>query len=483
MPSSFLIHQIKSLKASFLFVILKGHENPNDMKSINPFTNKLIQSYKNHSDAEAKHIVKEVDQAWQSWKKTSFEERKNLLLKLENQLMEDQEELAGIMTAEMGKVKKEALGEIKKCAWVCRYYAENGAGFLQNETIETEATESYVSYQPIGTVLAVMPWNFPFWQVFRFLAPVLMAGNTGVLKHSSNVAGCSLAIEKLVEKAGFPENVFRSLLIDGKSVKQVIENPKIKAVTLTGSTPAGKSVAQAAGSVLKKAVLELGGSDPYLILPDADLEEAAKLCVAGRLLNAGQSCIAAKRFIVHEKVYDDFRDAFVRQMKAAQFGDPMDEQTNIGPLARYDLRDELHGQVSASVAKGAKILCGGTIPEHEAVFYPPTVLENVSPGMPAYGEELFGPVASLIKVASEEEGIKVANDTVFGLGAGVFTSDINKGKQLAEKGLEAGCVFVNDFVKSDPRLPFGGTKESGFGRELSVFGIREFVNIKTVVIR
>jgi succinate-semialdehyde dehydrogenase/glutarate-semialdehyde dehydrogenase len=453
------------------------------MKSINPFTNKLIQSYKDHSDAEAKHIIKEVDLAWQSWKTTSFEERSGLLLKLEKQLLEEQKELAGIMTAEMGKVKIEALGEIKKCALVCRYYAENGASFLQNETIKTEASESYVSYQPIGTVLAVMPWNFPFWQVFRFLAPALMAGNTGVLKHSSNVAGCSLAIEKLVEKAGFPENVFRSLLIDSKSVKQVIENPKVKAVTLTGSTPAGKSVTQAAASVLKKTVLELGGSDPYLVLPDADIKEAAKLCAASRLLNAGQSCIAAKRFIVFEEVYDDFREAFVSEMKAAQFGDPMDEKTGIGPLARHDLRDELHGQVGASVAKGAKVLCGGFIPEHEAAFYPPTVLENVVPGMPAYEEELFGPVASLFKVKTEEEAIRIANDTVFGLGAGIFTSDINKAKQLAEKGLDAGCIFINDFVKSDPRLPFGGTKESGYGRELSILGIREFVNIKTVVVK
>ena len=453
------------------------------MKSINPFTNKLIRTYKDHSDSEAKHLVREVDQAWQSWKASSFAERKNLLLELENQLTEGQEALAGLMVAEMGKVKKEALGEIEKCAWVCRYYAENGAAFLQNESIETEASESYVSYQPIGTVLAVMPWNFPFWQVFRFLAPALMAGNTAVLKHASNVAGCSLAIEKLIEKAGFPDNVFRSLLIGGKSVKQVIENPKIKAVTLTGSTPSGKSVAQAAGLVLKKTVLELGGSDPYLILPDADIEEAAKLCAASRLLNAGQSCIAAKRFIVHEKVYADFRDAFVDQMKAAQFGDPMDEKTRIGPLARHDLRDELHGQVGASVAKGAKVLCGGFLPDHEAAFYPPTVLENIEPGMPAYEEELFGPVASLIKVNSEEEAVRVANDTGFGLGAGVFSSNINKAKQLAEKGLEAGCIFINDFVKSDPRLPFGGTKESGYGRELSVFGIREFVNIKTVVVK
>ncbi len=453
------------------------------MKSINPFTNKVIETYTEHSDADAKYIIKEVDLAFKLWKQSSFEERANHLLQLEKQLLEQQESLADLIVSEMGKVKKEALGEIKKCAWVCRYYAENGARFLERETIASDASESFVSFQPLGTILAVMPWNFPFWQVFRFLAPALMAGNTGVLKHASNVPGCSLAIEKLVQDAGFPKDVFRSLLIGGKSVKQVIENPKIKAVTLTGSTPAGKSVAAVAGSVLKKAVLELGGSDPYLILEDANIEEAADLCAASRLLNAGQSCIGAKRFIVVEQVYDRFRDVFVKKMEAAQYGDPNDEKSAIGPLARLDLRNELHGQVSASVAKGAKILCGGYIPAHEAAFYPATVLENIEPGMPAYDEELFGPVASLFKVKSEEEGIRIANDTVFGLGAGVFTSDLDRGKRLAEKGLDAGCVFVNDFVKSDPRLPFGGIKESGFGRELSIFGIREFINIKTVAIK
>jgi len=453
------------------------------MKSINPFTNKVIETYSQHSDADAKRIVKAVDVAFKSWKNTSMEARSSYLLKLEEQLLEQQQSLADLIVSEMGKVKKEALAEIKKCAWVCRYYAENGAGFLAREPIASDASESFVSFQPLGTVLAVMPWNFPFWQVFRFLAPALMAGNTAVLKHASNVPGCSLAIEKLVQDAGLPNNVFRSLLIGGKSVKQVIENPKVKAVTLTGSTPAGKSVAAAAGSVLKKSVLELGGSDPYLILEDANIEEAADLCATSRLLNAGQSCIGAKRFIVVEQVYEQFRDAFVQKMQAAQYGDPHDEKTAIGPLARIDLRNELHGQVSASVAKGAKILCGGYIPEHEAAFYPPTVLENIEAGMPAYDEELFGPVASLFKVKSEEEGIRIANDTVFGLGAGVFTSDLERGKRLAEKGLDAGCVFVNDFVKSDPRLPFGGIKESGFGRELSVFGIREFVNIKTVAVK
>jgi succinate-semialdehyde dehydrogenase/glutarate-semialdehyde dehydrogenase len=335
----------------------------------------------------------------------------------------------------------------------------------------------------MGTVLAVMPWNFPFWQVFRFLAPALMAGNTGVLKHASNVSGCALAIEKLVREAGFPNNVFRTLLIGSKAVKAVIENPLIKAVTLTGSTPAGRSVASAAGEALKKSVLELGGSDPYLVLEDADVMTAARLCVASRLINAGQSCIGAKRFIVADKIYDQFRNEFVRLMREAKYGDPLNPETAIGPLARPDLRDELHQQVEKSRNMGATVLLGGYIPEGNAPFYPPTVLENVVPGMPAYHEELFGPVAVLFRVKTEEEAIRIANDTVFGLGAGIFTSDIDKGKRIAEKGLEAGCVFINDFVKSDPRLPFGGIKESGYGRELSAIGIREFVNVKTIQVK
>jgi succinate-semialdehyde dehydrogenase/glutarate-semialdehyde dehydrogenase len=402
---------------------------------------------------------------------------------LQAKLLEKKAELASIMSAEMGKVLREAVGEIEKCALVCAFYADNAESFLKNESIKTEASESYITYQPIGTVLAVMPWNFPFWQVFRFLAPALMAGNTGVLKHASNVSGCALAIEQLVREAGFPENVFRSLLIGSKEVKAVIENPLIKAVTLTGSTPAGKSVASLAGSVLKKSVLELGGSDPYLILEDADIETAARLCVTSRLLNAGQSCIGAKRFIVADQIYESFKAEFTRLMAAATFGDPLDPQTTIGPLARLDLRDELHQQVVKSREMGATVLLGGFIPKGKAPFYPPTVLENVVPGMPAYHEELFGPVAVLFRFKTEEEAIRIANDTVFGLGAGIFTADIQKGKMLAEKGLEAGCVLVNDFVKSDPRLPFGGIRESGYGRELSAVGIREFMNVKTIVVK
>ena len=453
------------------------------MQSINPFSGETIKTYQEHTSDEVESIIYQVDAAFQQWKLISFDERAVLMKNLQAKLLEKKAELAATMSTEMGKVLREAVGEIEKCALVCGFYAENAESFLENEPIKTEAFESYISYQPIGTVLAVMPWNFPFWQVFRFLAPALMAGNTGVLKHASNVPGCALAIEQLVREAGFPENVFRTLMIGSASVKAVIENPLIKAVTLTGSTPAGKSVASAAGSVLKKSVLELGGSDPYLILEDADIETVARLCVTSRLLNAGQSCIGAKRFIVADQIYDSFKAEFVRLISRASFGDPLNPQTTIGPLARWDLRDELHQQVTKSRELGATVLIGGYIPEGIAAFYPPTVLENVVPGMPAYHEELFGPVAVLFRYITEDEAIRIANDTVFGLGASVFTTDLTHGKLLAEKGLEAGCVFVNDFVKSDPRLPFGGIKGSGYGRELSAVGIREFMNIKTVVVK
>lgn len=453
------------------------------MQSINPFTGQVICNYREHTSSEVEEIICKVDTAFHLWKMTSFGQRAICMKNLQAILLEKKDELAGIIVSEMGKVKREAIGEIEKCALVCGFYAGNAELFLKSEPIETEAGEAYISYRPIGTVLAVMPWNFPFWQVFRFLAPSLMAGNTGVLKHASNVSGCALAIEQLVRDAGFSDNVFRSLLIGSKEVKAVIEHPLIKAVTLTGSTPAGRSVASAAGYALKKSVLELGGSDPYLILEDADIVTAARLCVTSRLLNAGQSCIGAKRFVIADRVYDQFKAEFVRIMTAARYGDPLDPGTSIGPLARVDLRNELHQQVEKSREMGAKVLLGGSIPEGNVPFYPPTVLENVCPGMPAYHEELFGPVAVLFRVNSEEEAIRIANDTVFGLGAGVYTSDIEKGKQLAEKGLEVGCVFVNDFVESDPRLPFGGIKESGYGRELSAIGIREFVNVKTVVVK
>jgi succinate-semialdehyde dehydrogenase/glutarate-semialdehyde dehydrogenase len=453
------------------------------MQSINPFSGETIYTYPDYTTEEMKNIIIEVDAAFQQWKLTDFEYRSVLMKNLQNQLIDHKAQLASIMTAEMGKVQREALAEIEKCAFVCSYYATYAGSFLRNKPVATESTEAYITYQPIGTILAVMPWNFPFWQVFRFLAPALMAGNTAVLKHASNVSGCALAIEEMVREAGFPENVFRTLIIGSSSVKEVIENPLIKAVTLTGSTPAGRSVASVAGSLLKKTVLELGGNDPYIILEDADVLMAAELCVKSRLINAGQSCISAKRFIIADKIYEPFKAEFVRLMGEATYGDPLDTHTTIGPLARVDLRDELHQQVEESRVMGAAVLFGGIVPQGIGAFYPPTVLENVVPGMPAYHEELFGPVAVLFRFKTEEEAISIANDTVFGLGAAVFTSDVEKGKMLAEKGLEAGCVFVNDSVKSDPRLPFGGVKESGYGRELSTVGIREFMNIKTVVVK
>lgn len=453
------------------------------LKSINPATGEIIQSYEIYSEKGVEKIINAVDKSWQQWRSTSFLHRSQAMQNLSSLLKSGKEDLARLMALEMGKVVKEGISEIEKCAWVCDYYAQNAEHFLENDQITTEASRSYVSYQPLGTILAVMPWNFPFWQVFRFLAPTLMAGNTAVLKHASNVPGCAMAIEELVREAGFPENVFRTLLIGSNQVVNVIQHKAVKGVSLTGSTPVGKSVAAIAGGILKKCVLELGGSDPYLILKDADLERAAKVCATSRLLNAGQSCIAAKRFIVVDEVYSEFLERFTHRMNQAFFGDPTDPEVTMGPLAREDLRNELHRQVVTSVKKGAEIILGGEIPNRKGAFYPPTILENINPGMPAYDEELFGPVASVIRVKDEDQAIRVANDTEFGLGAAVFTGNLQKGEMIAETQLEAGCCFVNDFVKSDPRLPFGGTKESGFGRELSVHGIKEFMNIKTVVVR
>ena len=453
------------------------------LKSINPATVKTVKTYQTYSDKGVEKIINSVDKSWHHWRLLPFSQRALQIQNLSTLLRSRKEELARLMAIEMGKVLREGIAEIEKCAWVCDHYAQNAESFLENEFVQTEYHRSYVSYQPLGTILAVMPWNFPFWQVFRFLAPTLMAGNTAVLKHASNVPGCAMAIEELVREAGFPENVFRTLLIGSKQVENVIRHPAIKAVSLTGSTPAGKSVASIAGSVLKKCVLELGGSDPYVILEDADLENAAKICATSRLLNTGQSCIAAKRFIVVENVYAHFLEHFTHEMNKAHFGDPCEPETTMGPMARKDLRDELHLQVVTSIKKGAEIILGGEIPIRKGAYYPPTILENVKPGMPAYDEELFGPVASVIKVRNQAESIKVANDTEFGLGAAIFTRDLKTGESIAEVQLDAGCCFVNDFVKSDPRLPFGGIKESGFGRELSVQGIKEFMNVKTVVVK
>jgi succinate-semialdehyde dehydrogenase/glutarate-semialdehyde dehydrogenase len=380
----------------------------------------------------------------------------------------------------MGKPVRDGVAEAEKCAWVCEHYAERTPAYLAPELVPTDASRACVTFQPLGVVLAVMPWNFPFWQVFRFAAPALMAGNAAVLKHASNVPGCALAIEHLVRDAGFPDHLFRTLLIGSELVPQIIEHPFVRAATLTGSGPAGSAVARKAGERLKKTVLELGGSDPYLVLEDADLDLAAAACARARLVNSGQSCIAGKRFIVVERVRRDFERRFVQRMAAARMGDPLRDDTEVGPQARRDLRDALHRQVTQSVAGGARVLLGGQIPAGAGAFYPPTVLSDVRRGMPAFDEEVFGPVAAVIPVKDEAHAIATANDSVFGLGGAVFTRDVARGERIATEQLECGCAFVNDNVRSDPRLPFGGIKESGYGRELSGYGIKEFVNVKTV---
>lgn len=450
------------------------------LSAINPVDGSLIQEYPETPDAQVDRALEQAHQLHVEWKKTSFSHRASLMKKAAGILRERSREFGELMTREMGKPVSGGVAEAEKCAWVCDYYADNAEDFLADREVETDAGRSFVTFQPIGVVLAVMPWNFPFWQVFRFAAPNLMAGNAGILKHASNVPGCALAIQEIFEEAGFPKGLFRTLLIPGSRVDGVIENPLVRAVTLTGSTPAGKAVARKAGEELKKTVLELGGSDPYVILEDADVEAAARTCATARLINSGQSCIAAKRFIVVEAVREAFEDAFLTAMKEAKMGNPMEEDTMVGPQARTDLRDELHDQVVRSIQAGARCVLGGEIPEGPGAFYPPTVLTDVGPGMAAYDEELFGPVASVIPVKDEAEALNVANDTVFGLGAAVFTRDLEKGTRIAREELEAGACFVNAFVRSDPRLPFGGVKESGYGRELSPFGIQEFVNIKTV---
>jgi succinate-semialdehyde dehydrogenase/glutarate-semialdehyde dehydrogenase len=453
------------------------------MESINPYNGKMIKKYQEMSLEDVNDIIQKVNETFLKWRKVPFDDRSELMENAANVLRENSKKYGTIMAEEMGKPIKDGISEVNKCAWVCDYYADNAESFLQDEIIDTDASKSYVTYQPLGIILAIMPWNFPFWQVFRFAAPGLMAGNMGVLKHASNVPGCALAIEDVFKQAGFPKNAFRTLLVGSKVVNKIIENPLIKAVTLTGSVPAGKAVARKSGSVLKKTVLELGGSDPYIIFEDADLENAAKICALSRLINSGQSCIAAKRFIVVDTVREKFEELFVKEMKSYKMGNPLEESTQIGPQARYDLRDALHKQVTESIEKGANCLLGGEIPNEKGAFYPPTILTDVKSGMPAYDEELFGPVASIIVVNNKKEAITVANDSIFGLGASIFTKNIVEGNKIAREEIQAGCCFVNTYVRSDPRLPFGGIKESGYGRELSHHGIKEFVNIKTIYIK
>jgi len=453
------------------------------LKSINPVTGEIVEAYEEMAGAEVEDKIQKTHRAYLDWRLTDFPTRALLMKKAALLLKKNAADYARLMTSEMGKTIKEGRSEAEKCAWVCDYFAEKAEEFLKREEIKTDARHSFVTFEPLGVILAIMPWNFPFWQTFRFAAPGLMAGNGAVLKHASNVSGCALAIENIFREAGFPENLFTTLLISSEKVNTVIENPLIAAVTLTGSVPAGKAVAAKAGAMLKKTVLELGGSDPYIVFPDADMEKSLNICVNSRLINSGQSCIAAKRFIVPEILADAFEEVFVEKMRNKKMGDPLQEETDIGPQARQDLRDDLHRQVQESMKKGARCLLGGELPPGDGAYYPPTVLTNVRPGMPAYDEELFGPVAAIIRVKDEEEAIHVANQSKFGLGAAVFTGDLRRGEEIAAKRLQAGCCFVNTNVTSDPRLPFGGIKESGYGRELSYYGIKEFVNIKTVYIK
>ncbi|OQD43216.1 succinate-semialdehyde dehydrogenase [Croceivirga radicis] len=448
-------------------------------KSINPATEELIKEYPRHSKEEVISKIKQANNAYLKWKGETLPERSKYLHRLADVLEKNKEVYAELATDEMGKLLKQSQSEIEKCAWVCRYYADNAEKLLAKEEVKTEATKSYVTFQPLGVVLAVMPWNFPFYQVIRFLAPALMAGNAALLKHASNVQGCAYAIEAAMEKAGFPEGLFANLNVGSSAIEDVIANDTIVAVTLTGSEPAGRSVAKIAGKHLKKSVLELGGSDAYIILDDVDLDTAVETAVFGRLQNNGQTCIAAKRFIVLEEVYDAFLEKFTKRMENAILGEPKDENSFYGPMARVGLRDELHQQVLKTVSQGGTLHLGGEVPDRKGAYYPATILTNLKPGMVGFDEELFGPVASVIKAKNEAEAISLANATNFGLGAGVLTGNKERGEKIALQ-LEAGNAFVNKLVASDPRLPFGGIKNSGYGRELSSYGIREFTNTKTI---
>jgi succinate-semialdehyde dehydrogenase/glutarate-semialdehyde dehydrogenase len=449
------------------------------IQSVNPATGDVVEVFEPTSPAVLERAVSGAHAAFLEWRRVPIAERAVPMHEAARLLRAHKTEYARTMALEMGKPITQGEAEVEKCALACEYYAAEAASMLAEQPRETDASRSYVRFDPLGVVLAIMPWNFPFWQVFRFVAPGLMAGNGGVLKHASNVPRCALQIEEVLQKAGFPHDLFRTLLLESSAVAGLIADPRIAAATLTGSDHAGSKVAESAGRELKKTVLELGGSDPFIVLADADLASAARAAADARLVNGGQSCIAAKRFIVVESVADRFLDLFRRELGSRRVGDPLSRDTQVGPQARHDLRDSLHHQVEESRKRGAVVLLGGEIPPGPGAFYPPTLLAAVDKGMPAFDEETFGPVAAVIRAKDEADAVRLANDSVYGLGSSLWTRDLKTAERLAVQ-IEAGSVFVNGVVKSDPRLPFGGIKRSGYGRELSEYGIREFVNIKTV---
>ena len=447
--------------------------------SINPATGEKLKEFSPFDDAEIEKRLGRAENAFRRYRRTTFTQRSELLDAVTELLFQEKNKFAEIITLEMGKLLRDSIAEIEKCARGCRFYAENGERFLEDELAQTDAAKSYVQYQPLGPVLAIMPWNFPFWQVFRFAAPALMAGNIGLLKHASNVPQCALAIEEIFCRAGFHDGVFQTLLIEPDQVEKIIVDPRVKAVTLTGSEQAGSAVASTAAREIKKSVLELGGSDAFIVMPSADFESALRTALKARIINAGQSCIAAKRFMIADQIYDEFLDQFVARMRALRIGDPMDEATEIGPLATEQILEDVHEQVQKTIAAGGKLLTGGNRIHGSGFFYEPTVLVDVPKDSPAYREEVFGPVASVFRVRDAHNAIELANDTTFGLGSSAWTNDREE-QELFASELDAGMVFINAMVASDPRLPFGGVKHSGFGRELAAAGIREFTNAKTI---
>ena len=453
------------------------------LQTVNPATGEAGKAYDPHTIDDARAAARAARAAYLEWRKTSFADRSTILHKTAEILRARKGDLARLMTEEMGKTLDDGRSETEKCAFQCDWFADHAADYLADQPVDIGGAEAFVTFNPIGIVLAVMPWNFPLWQVFRAAAPALMAGNGMLLKHASNIPGSALAIEEVLHQAGVPKDLFRTLLLPSSEVEALIKDDNIAAVTLTGSVPAGHSVATAAGSVLKKCVLELGGSDAYVVLEDADIEAAAKVAATARMVNGGQSCIAGKRFIVVRSIVEPFERAMVEAMRGYEMGDPTREGTKLGPMQSMKARDEIHRQVEESIAKGARLLLGGSVPERAGAWYPATVLTNVRPGQPAHDEEVFGPVAAIIAAEDEADAIRIANDSEFGLGSVVLTSDLDRGRRIAARELEAGLSFVNENVRSDPRTPFGGVKHSGFGRECSAYGIREFVNIKTVHVK